>query len=177
MSGSRWVTTPLWLSRSLSSLLCSSSVSSFHLFLISFASIRSLWFLSFVLPIFGWTVSLIFLIFLMRSLVLPFLNFFPLFLFVVKWRRASCLSLLFSGTPHSVGCTFPFLPCFSLLFFPLLFVKPPQTTTFPSYITFSLGWFYSLPCIILWTSVHSSSGTLFTTSNPLNIFIISTVYS
>ena len=30
---------------------------------------------------------------------------------------------------------------------------------------------------ILWTSVHSSSGTLFTRSNPLNLFITSNVYS
>ena len=30
---------------------------------------------------------------------------------------------------------------------------------------------------ILWTSVHSSSGTLCTRSNPLNLFITSTVYS
>ena len=107
--------TPLWLSRSLKSFLYNSSMYSFYLFLISFASIRSLWFLSFLLPIFGWTVPLIILIFLMRSLVLPFLIFPPLFLFVVHWRRPSCLSLLFSGTLRLVGCTFPFLPCFSLL--------------------------------------------------------------
>ena len=55
-----------------------------------------------------------------------------------------CLSL-FSGTLHSVGYIFPFLPGFPLLFFPQLFVKPPQTTTLPSCISFSLGWFWSLP--------------------------------
>ena len=43
MSGSRWVwvITPLWLSGSWSSFLYSSSVYSRHLFLISFASVRS----------------------------------------------------------------------------------------------------------------------------------------
>ena len=41
MSGSRWVTTPLWLSRSLRPFLYS-SVYSCHLFLISSASVRSL---------------------------------------------------------------------------------------------------------------------------------------
>ena len=30
-------------------------------------------------------------------------------------------------------------------------------------------------CKILWTSIHSSSGTLFTRSNPSNLFITSTV--
>ena len=38
-----------------------------------------------------------------------------------------------------------FLPCLSLLFFPQLSVKPPQTTTLPSCISFSWGWFWSLP--------------------------------
>ena len=42
MSGSRWVTTPLWFSRSLRRVLYSSSVYSYHLFLISSASVRSL---------------------------------------------------------------------------------------------------------------------------------------
>ena len=50
MSGSRWVTTPLWLSGSWRSFLYSSSVYSCHLFLISFASVRSLPFLSFIEP-------------------------------------------------------------------------------------------------------------------------------
>ena len=39
MSGSRWVITPLWLSGSSRSFLYSSSVSSYHLFLISSASL------------------------------------------------------------------------------------------------------------------------------------------
>ena len=64
---------------------------------------------------------------------------------MVLWRRPSCLSLLFSGTLHSVGNTFPFLPCFLLLFFPKLFVKPPQTTSLSSCISFSLGWLWSVP--------------------------------
>ena len=41
MSGSRWVTTPSWLSGSWRSVLHSSSVHSCHLFLISSASVRS----------------------------------------------------------------------------------------------------------------------------------------
>ena len=72
---------------------------------------------------------------------------FLLFLCTVHFRRLSYLSLLFSGTLHSVGYTVPLLPCFLLLFFLQLFVKSPQTTTVPSCISFSLGWFCSLPPI------------------------------
>ena len=50
MSGSEWVTTPLWLSRSLRSFSYSSSMYSCHLFLISSAPGRSLPFLSFMCP-------------------------------------------------------------------------------------------------------------------------------
>ena len=123
MLGSGWGTTPLRLSGSLRSFLYSCFVYSCHLFLISSASIRSLPFLSFIVPIFGWNVPLIIPIFLERSLVFLFCCFSP-FLWIFHWRRPSCLSLLFSGTLHLVGCTFPFLPFFSLLF-PQLFVKPP----------------------------------------------------
>ena len=39
---------------------------------------------------------------------------------------------------------FPFLPCFFLLFFPQIFVKPPQTITLPSCFSILGGWFWSL---------------------------------
>ena len=68
MSGSRWVITPSWLSRSWRSFLYSSSVYSCHLFLISSASVRSIPFLSFIEPIFARNVPLVSLIFLKRSL-------------------------------------------------------------------------------------------------------------
>ena len=112
MSGSEWETTPSWLSGSLRSLFYSSSVYSFHLFLISSASIRSLLFLSFIVPIFGQDVPLISPIFLKRSLVLPFLLFsffFFLALFVEDGLLVSpCYSL------DLIGYSFPFLPCFHL---------------------------------------------------------------
>ena len=54
MSGFRWVITPSWLSGSWSSLLYSSSVYSYHLFLISSSSVGSILFLSFIVPIFAW---------------------------------------------------------------------------------------------------------------------------
>ena len=63
------------------------------------------------------------------------------FLCIIHLRRPSYLYLLFSETLHSV-C---FLSCLSLFFFSQLFIKPPQTTNSPSCISFSLGWFWSLP--------------------------------
>ena len=53
MSGSRCVITPLLLSGSWRSFLYHSSVYSCHLFLISSASVRSIPFLSFIVPIFA----------------------------------------------------------------------------------------------------------------------------
>ena len=144
MPGSGRLTTLAWLFGSLRSSLYNSSLYSFHLFLISSTSSRSLPFLSFIVPIFGQNVPLIFPTFLKRSLVFLLLLFSSIYnvLFI---EGIFCLSLLFSGTLHLVRCTFPFLPCFSLLFFLLLFVKPPQITTLPS--CFPLGWFCLLPPI------------------------------
>ena len=126
-----------------------------HLFLISSASVRSIPFLSFIEPVFAWNIPLICLIFLKRSLVFPILCF-PLFLCIDRWGRLSYLSWLFFGIFHSNGYIFPFLLCFSLLFFSQLFVRPPQTTILPFYISFPWGWSWSLspvqchepPCIV-----------------------------
>ena len=54
-SGSRWLMTPSWLSKSLRPFVYSSSVCSCHLFLISSVSVRPLLFLSFIIPIFAWS--------------------------------------------------------------------------------------------------------------------------
>ena len=66
---------------------------------------------------------------------------------MTEWLHFHFLSLLLLlfGTLHSVAYIFPLSPCLSLMFFPQLFVKPPQTTTLPSCISFSLGWFWPLP--------------------------------
>ena len=75
MSGSRRVITPSWLYRSWRSFLYSSSVYSYHLFLTSSASVRSIVLLSFIEPIFAWKFTLVSLTFLKRSLVFPVLWF------------------------------------------------------------------------------------------------------
>ena len=74
MSRCRWVITPLWLFGSWRSFLYS-SVYSCHLFFISSVSVRSIPFLSFIMPVFAWNVPLVSLIFLKRSLVFPVLLF------------------------------------------------------------------------------------------------------
>ena len=115
-----------------------------HIFLVSSASVRSI---PFIISILAWNVPLLCPVFLKRSLVFPILLFLP-FLCIVHSRRPSYLSLLFSGTLCSVGNVFPFLSSFLLLFFPQLFVKPPQTTPLPSCISFSLEWFWSPPPVL-----------------------------
>ena len=124
MSGSRWVMIPSWLSGSWRSFLYSSSEYSCLLFLISYASVRSIPFLSVIEPMFAWNIPLVSLIFLKRSLVFPILwkKTSPLFLCTDHWRRLSYLSLLFFGTLHSNGYIVPFFLCFSLLL--KLFVRP-----------------------------------------------------
>ena len=123
MSGSRWVITPLWLFGSWRSFLYSSSVYSCHL-LISFASVRPILLLSFIMPIFAWNIPLVSLIFLRYLWSFPFCCF-PLFLCIDHWGRLFSLSLLFFGTLHSDGYISPFLLCLLLLSFSQLFVRPP----------------------------------------------------
>ena len=95
--------------------LYSSSVYFCHLFLISSASVKSIPFLSFIVPIFAWNIPLVYLIFL-RSLVFPILLFSSISL---HWSFTKAfLSLLAIWTLHSNGYIFPCLLCLLLLFFP-----------------------------------------------------------
>ena len=72
-SGSRWVIVPCGYLGHEDHFLYSSSVYCCHLFLISSASVRSMLFLSCMVPIFAWIVPLVSLIFLKRFLVFPIL--------------------------------------------------------------------------------------------------------
>ena len=81
-----------------------------------------------------------------------------------------------------LGICFPFYLGICFLFYlllfliPQLFVKPPQTTTLPCCIYFFFGMvLITTFCMILLTSVHSSSGSLSTRFNPLNLFVTYTV--
>ena len=110
-SGFRWISTTLQLSKSLKPFFCTVFLCiSSHLFLNSSASVRFLPFQSSIVPIFSWNVPL------KRSLVFPTVLFFSVSLHFYL-RRLSSLSLLFSGTLHSVGYIFYFLLCFHFSFF------------------------------------------------------------
>ena len=155
ISGSRWVITPLWLSGSWRSFLCSSSVYSYHLFLISSASVRSIPFLSFIVPIFAWNVPLVSLIFLKRCLVFPILLFSPISL---HWSlRKVFLSLL--AILWNSAFKWEYLSFSPLLFTSLHFTaicKPSSDSHLLFGPSFSWGWSWSLspvqchesPCIV-----------------------------
>ena len=120
-----------------------SSVHSCHLFLISSASVRSLPFLFFIVPIFAWNIPLIAPIFLKRSPVYPILLFSSVSLLCsLKKAFLSLLAILWNS---ACSWVYPFLLCLSLLFLPQPFVRPPQTTTLLSCISFSWEWFWSPP--------------------------------
>ena len=144
MSDSRWVISPSWLSGSWKSFLYSSSVYSCHLFLISSASVRSMPFLSFIVPIFAWNVPLVCLIFLKRSLVFPIILFYSI---SFHWSLRKAFLSLFAlfGTVHSDRYIVPSLLFLLFFIFFQLFVRPPQTTILPFCISFSWGWSWPLP--------------------------------
>ena len=102
-SGSRWVITPSWLSGSWRSFLYS-SVYSYHLSLIS-SSVRSILFLSFIVPIFAWNVPLVSRLFLRRSLGFPILLFSSIsFHWSLRKALLSLLAILWnSASVHRSG--------------------------------------------------------------------------
>ena len=114
MSGSRWVITPSWLSGWWRSFLHSSSVYSCHLFLISYPSVRSITYLSFIEPIFAWMFPWYLYISWRDLQSFPFYCF-PLFLCTDHWGRLSYLSLLFLDLCIQMGISFlfSFAFCFS----------------------------------------------------------------
>ena len=157
MFGSRWVITS-WLSGSFR-FFWYSSVYFCHLFLVSSASVRSIPFLSFIVPFFAWNISLVSLIFLKRSLV------FLILLFSISLHpslRKDCLSLLvilWNSAFKWVYVSFsPFL------FTSLLFTakcKVFSDSHFAFLHFFFLGMvLLPLSCTMSQTSVHSASGTL-----------------
>ena len=103
---------PSWLSGSLWCFLFSSSVYSCHLFLIS--SVRSLPFLSFIVPIFAWNFPLVSPIFL-RSLVFPIILFSSISLHCsLKKAFLSLLAVLWNSAFSWVYLSPSCLPfCFS----------------------------------------------------------------
>ena len=144
MSGSKWVIISLRLSGSWRSFLYSSSVYSCYL-LISSTSVRSMTFLSFIMPIFTLNVPLVSLIFLKRSLVfqhsITFLYFFA-FIMEEGFLISPCYLLEFC-----IQMVYLFFS--PLLFTSLLFTaicKASSDNHFSLCIIFSpLGFSWSLP--------------------------------
>ena len=177
MSGSRWVITPSWLSGSWRSFFFfySSSVYSLHLFWLSSASVRSMPFLSFIVLIFAWNVPLVSLIFLKRSLVF-LISLFPSI--SLHWSLRKAFLFLLAGLWNSafkrVYLSFSPLPFMSFLFSAIY--KTSADNHFPfSHLSF-LGMVLILAsCTKSWTSIYSSSGPLSVRSDPLNLFLTSTV--
>ena len=92
----------------------------------------------------------------------------------LNWRT-SCLYLLFSATLHSVGNIFGFLPWLSLFSF-LNYLQSLLRKYLCLLHFFFIGMVsVTASCTVLQTSIHSFLGTLSTISNPLHLFIISTM--
>ena len=137
--------------------LYSCSVYSCYLFLISSASVRSIPFLSFIVPIFFMKCSLDISNFLEE---ISSLSHSIAFLYFFHWslRKAflSLLAILWKCAFRCVYLSFSPLP-FTCLLFPAI-CKPYQTTILPFCISFSWGGFgspppvqcYEPPSIILW---------------------------
>ena len=141
-------------------LLYSSPVYSFHLFLISSASVRSIPFLFFIVLIFAGNIPLVSLIFLKRSLVFPIVLFFSISL---HWslRKAFLLSpfYLLNSIFKWVYFSISPLPLASLLF--SVICKASSDNHFAFLHFFFLGMvLITAPCTMSRTSVHSSSDTL-----------------
>ena len=137
MSGSGWLTTPSQLSGSLRSFLYSSSK---YFVLISSASTRSIPFLSFTVPTFGWSVTLISPIFLKRSLV------FPLLLFSSSFMHCSLNKVLLSLCAVLLNSEFSWVylslsPLFFTSLLSLAICKASLDNHFAFLFSFSLEWF------------------------------------
>ena len=125
-------------------LFYSSSVYYCHLFLISSASVRSILFLSFIVPIFALDIPLISLIFLKRSLVFPILLFSSISLHCSLSKAFLCLlAILWNSTFKWIYLSFSPLPFTSLLFSTIC--KTSSDNHFAFLHSFSWGRFWSLP--------------------------------
>ena len=156
-------------------IFCIVPLYSCHLFLIYSASVRSMPFLSFIVPIFAWNVSLESLIFLKRSLVFPILLFSSISL---HWslRKAFLflLAILWNSQFKWVYLSFSPLPLISLLFRAIC--KASSDNHFAFLHFFSLGMvLITASCTMSETSVYSSSDFLSIRNNPLNLSVTSTV--
>ena len=173
LSGSRWVITPLWLSGSSRPFLYSSSVYSHHLCLISSTSVMSILFIycahlcmKFSLDISNFLEEISSLSHSMFSSIYLHHSFKKAFL--------SLLAILWTSAFRWVNLSLSPLPFASLLFSAICKASSDNHFVFLHLFFFGVA-LVTTPCTMLQTSVHSSSGTLSTRSNPLSLFVSSTV--
>ena len=137
-----------------------SSVYSFHLFTISSASVRSIPFLSFFVPILAWNIPLASQIFMKLSLVFPILLFSCISLhWLLRKAFLSLLAFLWNSAFKWVYLSSSPLPFTSLLFTAIC--KASSDNHFAFLHFFFLGMIL-IPASYTMsrTSIHSSSGTL-----------------
>ena len=110
------------------------------------------------------------------SLSLPFCCF-PLISLHCSLKKAlSLLAILWSSAFSWVYLSLSPLLFASLLCSAVGKASSDSHCAFLCFFCFGMALF-AASSAVLWTSVHSSSGTLFTRSNPLNLFVSSTMYS
>ena len=165
ISGSRWVITRSWLSGSLRSFLYRSSVYSCHLFLISsvlycahLCMKCSLGISNFLEEISSLSHSIVLLYSLHWSLRKDFL---------------SLLALLWNSAFKWVYLSFSPLPLASLLFSAIFMASSDNHFAFC--ISFSWGWFWTHPVVQCYEPPLMVLQALSIRSNPLNLFVTSTV--
>ena len=150
----------IWINKTF--FLYSSSVYYCHCFLISSASVRSLLFLSFIVPIFKWIVPVVSLILLKRSLVFSILLFSSISLHwslmqALKKKIYPCYSLELC---IQIGIPFLFSYIFSFFYFSAI-CKAFSDNHFAFLYFFFLGMvLVTGSYTVLQTSVDSSSSTL-----------------
>ena len=175
MSGSRCMIIPLWLFGSWSSFFHRSSVYSCHLFLISSASVRSMPFLSFIVPIFAWKYSLC-----ISSFLEEFFSLYPSVVSLYFFALITEEGFLISPRYSLEQCIPMGISFFSPLFLASLLFSAIWKASSDNHFGF-LHFFFSgmvlltASCTMSWTSVHSSSGALSIRSIPFNLFVTSTV--
>ena len=171
MSGSRWVITPLWLSWSWRSFF----VQFFCVFLLPLLNIFCFCYIS--------TISVLYLAHLCKKCSLGISNFLEeisslshsvvfLYFFALITEEGFLISPCYSLELSLQMGIFPFLLCFSFLFFPQLFVRQPICFFC---ISFSWGWSWSSPPVQGYKPLCIALSTLSIRSNSLNLFITSTV--
>ena len=124
--------------------------------------------MSFIVPIFGQNISFISPIFRKRYLVFPLL-FSSSF---IQYALKKAFSSLCAGLWKSVfSWIYLFLSPLLFTSLPSLAICKASSEDYFAFLLFFFCWMalFTASCTILWTSVHSSSGTLFTRSKTLNL--------